>query len=170
MFRAIRQNEEGFTFIEVAVAVFVILTAFVGTLGVIQKTISAVTFSSYKLTASHLAQEGIEIVRQMRDTNWVEKKDDPSNAWDENIPVGDWRADYTTLGVEDPTLNHYSGQKLKVDSDGYNYSSGRATHFKRRISISKPNAYEIQVEVMVEFRHGGATHSLIAEETLFNWR
>jgi len=144
----------------------------VGTLGVIQKTISTVTFSSYKLTAAHLAQEGTEIVRQMRDTNWIEKKDDPSTPWDENIPAGDWRADYTTLEEgKDPTLNHYSGQKLKVDSnDGYSYDPGVTTKFRRKISITKPNPDEINVKVTVEFKHGGATHSLTAEETLYNWR
>ena len=54
---------------EAIVAIFVITTGIVGVLSLVTQTISSATFSKDKLIAAYLAQEGIEIVRNIRDTN-----------------------------------------------------------------------------------------------------
>ncbi|MDI6602665.1 MAG: hypothetical protein QME57_00905 [Patescibacteria group bacterium] len=73
----------GFTFIEVMIAIFVLT---IGVLGVFT-AIQNITFSSQinfsKLTATYLVQEGIELVRNQRDSNWL-----AGDPWDSNLPSG----------------------------------------------------------------------------------
>ena len=74
------KNNKGLTLIELVIAIFVISIGVVGTFGVLQKIVVSTSLSSSKLVAAYLAQEGIEIVRNIRDTNWVE-----GEAWDNDI-------------------------------------------------------------------------------------
>ncbi len=75
----------GFTILEVLFTILVIsigaLTAFV----VVQQIISQTFSSSYRLTAAYLAKEGIEIVRNTRDTNWLEGEN-----WDNGLSSSGW--------------------------------------------------------------------------------
>jgi type II secretory pathway pseudopilin PulG len=73
-------KNSGFTFIEVVVAVFVTGLVVVGVFGLIQSAIIDRTFALCQLQAAYLAQEGIELVRNQRDANWL----DGSLDWDGN--------------------------------------------------------------------------------------
>ena len=75
--------KKGFTMLEVIFAIFVILVGVLGSYTVIQKTISYTYQSSLRLTAAYLAQEGIEVVRNIRDANWVQ-----GEAWDIDLKIG----------------------------------------------------------------------------------
>ncbi|HUQ29920.1 MAG TPA: prepilin-type N-terminal cleavage/methylation domain-containing protein [Candidatus Paceibacterota bacterium] len=58
---------KGFTLIETLVAVAIIMVAIVGPISVMHRTYAAAYIARDKLTASYLAQEGIEDVRVIRD-------------------------------------------------------------------------------------------------------
>ena len=78
--------QKSFTLIEVIVAIFLITVGTVGAFSLIQRTIAFTVISSSRLVAANLAQEGIEIVRNTRDTNWLS-----DNPWDEGLSSGDWQ-------------------------------------------------------------------------------
>jgi len=160
-----KMNKCGFTLVEVLTAIFVILVGIVGALAVIQQTITYTALSSSRLVASYLAQEGIEIVRNIRDGNWLEEA-----AWDDGLGGGDWEADYTTQELTDT----YDGDFLNIDSNGfYSYSAGSPTKFKRKITIvsdldgSDPR---LRVSVLVEWQQVGKNNQVTAQEYLYNWR
>jgi hypothetical protein len=162
---------KGFTLMEAIVAIFVITTGLVGVLSLVSQTISSSTFSKDKLIAAYLAQEGIEIIRNIRDTNWLEGG---TNPWDEGLTgcTGGCIADYTYSEQLDPTLPAYTGQFLNIDSNSYySYSAGTPTKFQRKITIGAgPIADSMNVKVEVFWQEKGAPHKVEAQENLYNWK
>ena len=79
--------KKGFTIIEVIVAISVITIGVLAAFSVVQKIISYTFVSSSRLTAAYLAKERIEVVRNKRDTNWLEGQD-----WTDGIGTTGWAA------------------------------------------------------------------------------
>lgn len=73
----------GFTIIEVMMAVTVLSVGIMGVVSAINYNISVASNAVNRTIAANLAQEGIELVRNIRDTNWIT----PGNAWDDG---GEW--------------------------------------------------------------------------------
>jgi len=63
--------KNGLTVPEVMIAIFVVLIGLSGISGVISKIIPFSGFSSLYFEASYLAQEGIELIRNIRDENLI---------------------------------------------------------------------------------------------------
>ncbi|MBP6933881.1 prepilin-type N-terminal cleavage/methylation domain-containing protein, partial [Candidatus Woesebacteria bacterium] len=63
------KNSKGFSLVEVMVSIGIILVAFTGVLTLINRSVAFHDLAYSRLTASYLAQEGIEIVRNIRDNN-----------------------------------------------------------------------------------------------------
>ena len=178
-------NFRGFTLLEVIVAIFILTVGAGSSFILISKTLSAASLVKENLIASYLVQEGIEIVRNIRDTNWLQARN-PSkiSLFNDGLicpaPPCDFQADYTTLTFtettdfekcSDPGYNchSYDGVPLKIDGGFYNYTSGTETKFKRKITIEKKDSDNIKVEVNVEWTEKGRTHNLKALEYLTGW-
>jgi len=160
--------KNGFTLIEVLIAIFLITTGVIGAFTLIQQVISSISVSSSKLTAAYLAQEGIEIVRNIRDTNWLEQREPPILEWDEGLDVGDWEADYETQNLTQPYTG--DGDFLNIDANGfYSYSLGIPTKFKRKISIEKPNPDILRVSAQIQWEERGRTHTIEVRENFYKW-
>lgn len=171
----------GFTLIETIVAIFLITVGIVGAFTLITYTVSSTTFSTQKLIASYLAQEGIEIVRNIRDTNWLE---DGATLWNAGLTTtcsgtcdettgNGCIADYTYSTIRPPSLPQYTGQVLNIDNNGYySYSTippFTLTKFKRKIVITSAGDI-LAVCVRVEWEEKGKTYSVSAQENLYNWK
>ena len=155
------KRNKGFTLLEVILAIFVIMVGIAGTLGLIQQGISYTQLSSSRLTANYLAQEGIEIVRNIRDANWLKM-----STWSDGIPSGDWEADYKTQNL----TRSYAGTPLNIDSNGfYSYFSGSPTKFKRKITVAKDTDI-LKISVQVEWQERGRNNQVTVQENLYNWR
>ena len=159
------KTNKGFTLIEVLTAIFLIVAGLIGVLSIISQTISFTSLSSSKLVASYLAQEGIEIVRNVRDGNWLEQE-----GWKTGLADGDWQADYNDLAL----FNYNDNNFLKIDSSGfYSYDSGNNTKFKRKITIKQETDAEnneyLKVSVEVMWKQIGKDHTVTAQEYLYNW-
>ena len=74
---------KGFTLIEVIVAIFLVTVGIGGVYALIQRTTAFTPVVSARFTAAYLAQGGIEMVRNIRDTNWLS-----GNPWDSGLPSG----------------------------------------------------------------------------------
>ena len=88
----INKNGVGFTLIEVIMAIFLITIGAGGAFTIIQRTLAFTSVVSSQLTASYLAQEGIENIRNMRDGNWLTQRSNPGRTWDYGIASTDWQA------------------------------------------------------------------------------
>jgi len=74
-------KKNGFTILEVILAIFILTVAVFASFSLIQQTVVGVSLNQSKLIAYYLAQEGVENIRNIRDTNWLQGKD-----WLEGIP------------------------------------------------------------------------------------
>jgi hypothetical protein len=114
--------------------------------------------------ASGLAQEGMEVVRNVRDSGWF-----AGTAFNDAIPDGSYRVQWNSTGLiplgANPPL-------LKDGLRGiYAYDAGTATPFKRTISIvTAASDVEKIITVTVSWNERGIAKSVSAEDHLFNWR
>ena len=162
--RQLIKSESGFTLIEVISAIFVFTLGILAIMVLIDQSIAFSDQVKSKLIASYLAQEGIEIVRNIRDSNWIKK----APSWDSGLSVGDYEADYQSLAV-----SNYTGSYLNIDSNGfYSYSVDTSTKFKRKITISDKtsNPPRMRIASQVNWEIRGKYYYIEAVEYLYNWK
>jgi len=153
---------KGFTLIETIVAISLLTVGVVGSFSLMQKVTSFNSISSSQLVASYLAQEGIEIIRNIRDTNYLE-----GQTWDSGINAGtDARLDYRSQVFPDATCGSY----LQYTGVYYACSADSSSKFRRQITVEKPASDKIVVSVEVSWSERGTAHQVSAETELRNWR
>jgi len=168
-------QNKGLTLIEAVIALFLITMGMVGFFSLFQKIINYNTVISSRLIAAYLAQEGIEIVRNIRDNYWLDT--DPSMTWD------DFRGDgslYCSSGCEfdyeslDFNSFGQGDDYLKIDDNGdnkgfYNYTDGPTTKFKRKIIITSSENEEVNVVAEVRWTEKGQDYEIKVQENLYKW-
>jgi len=133
-----RQKFGGFTLIEVLAAILVLTIGLVSVLSLVSYNIKQGSQTMNQIIAFNLAQEGIEIVRNIRDTNIKQ-----GNDYDLNIANGN--VDYDSGGVVDDI------DELYLISDKYVHDAGAPTPFKRHIEIDSSAGDHLKVESIVEW-------------------
>ena len=149
--------------IEVLISISVISIGVLASYAVIEGFIPSIRQSSLRFTAAYLAQEGIEIVRNVRDENFLKDRN-----WETGLPSGDWQADYTATKLD----NHYNGDYLNIDNNGfYSYQAGsKTTPFKRKITINYDGSDKLNVSVEIYWRYGKDIKGPITvQEVLYKW-
>jgi len=167
---------KSFTLIEVLVAIFLITVGIAAALIVINQTTIFTQVTSSRLVASYLAQEGIEIVKNIRDSNFlkIHKGIIAEEHWIDGLTgcEGGCEADYDDSGLV--SADRY----LKINGGFYNYDSGTDTVFKRKITIfdlldldDPPDGIpdQMKVQVLVSWQERGREHQVIAQENLYKW-
>jgi len=158
------KNNSGFTLVESMIAVGLIVTGVVGVLTLVSRSIGFNGLAFNRLTAANLAQEGIEIVRNIRDTNWIN-----GLAWDNGLSDGEYQLDHSS---QPPLTAYDSAQTLLWDeNNGYfNYTVGNNTVYQRKITINHLSADQMQVKATDTWTgRGGGNFETIVEDRLFNW-
>ena len=151
---------------ELIVVIFFVSVTLPGILFAISRAAAVVEGSTLRLRAVYLAQEGIEITRNIRDTKWLNGA--TSTALE---TAGDYEADCNSTALAPLSSLRF----LKIDNNGfYQYSTGERTLFKRKITIDKaddldgdtyPDRERVTVEV---FWTKGGDHSVKVQEYLYN--
>lgn len=146
-----------------ALITLVVLTVALGPALILATNISSVSsVIKNNLIAANLAQEGIEVVRSIRDTNWF-----LGIPFDSGLGTGAYRIEWNSGSV----LSLGSNPTLKEDNGLYNYSTGNDTIFKRTVTVTKVNAGELRIESSVTWdERGGNAQNLTVESHLFDWK
>ena len=173
-----KNSASGYTIIEIAVSLFVISVGLLGAFALLQGAIGPSATASSQLIAIYLAQEGIEIVGNIRESNYVE------------IHRGNALVTWTSNGLDNcsngckalyagPALSPISpNDPLLRDSSGfYNYSSGTPTKFSRVIFITIidpdgiPNTGDeyLNVSSRVEWQERGKIYNTTIKKLFYNW-
>ncbi len=92
------KNQAGQSLIEMLIALFILVIAMTATIVLVTSSIKSGRDSINKLIATNLAREGIEVVRNVRDSNWIEPTG--AVAWDDGLST-----DGTAIPVIMPHLN-----------------------------------------------------------------
>jgi type II secretory pathway pseudopilin PulG len=160
MFKIFKSNK-AFSLIGIIVTIFVVSVGLMGILGLSSSSLKGASLSKNRLIASGLAQEGIEVIRNIRklNTEW----DD----WYNSIVNGDYRVQY-----DSSALMAFSETPLKLDpaSGLYQYDSGENSIFYRKITLTKISDYEIKVVVELKWLLKGDQRILTVEDRLWNWK
>jgi len=165
-----KKNNRAFTLVELMAAMVVISIGLVGVGNIITQILVQSRYISSKLVAAYLAQEGLEIVRNIRDTNWLT----PGNQWNSNL-IGDGTGtvQYDSSAVNfGPNSIDDTGARLKLDPTNqfYNHTTGVDTPFYRLITISQISPTELEVKCQVKWIDMGIAHTVTAVEDLYKWR
>lgn len=169
----IQKTERGFTILEVLMAIFVLTLGVSASFALVQQSVASVNSLKSKLVAAYLVQEGMELIKNVRDTNLLTQREDPILAWDENLPPITCGS-YFEIDYKNQILC-YSGEGhyLNNESAGfYSYSAGDRTIFKRKITIDEKTEGPLEgmkVTVEVSWQDRGIPRSLKAIEYIYNW-
>jgi len=171
-------HERGFTILEIIAATFVITLIVGGVYSLVVFNLRASGDVARHLEAAYLAQEGIEVVRNLRDANFLairKAQCNPINTPDcwKGVGTGSF-ADLTIC--DSPTgceaqynsisLAPYADTFLLQDGNGlYNYTTGTQALFKRKITIddSASDLLKVDVEVLWD------SQRVVASTELYNW-
>ncbi len=144
----IKDNNLGFTFVELLVSFAVMTIAMLGIFSFIIQNIRVQRVNKDYLIASMLSQEGLEIVRSIRDQTWLEEPVPPALApetWDYLVglysnddfivdPVN-WRAEANVADVATITDDPVCRLNLPVAGVYQHGGAGTPTRFYRLIKI-----------------------------------
>lgn len=157
-----KSNNAGFTLIETIVALAILTMAIIPALYLSNSAVNVASNVQDDLVAAGLAQEGIEVVRAIRDTNFFSNQ-----SFNTGLASGSYRLEWNSTSLlalgANPPLNINNGQ--------YTYTGGTPTKFFRTISISPVNAGELKVTSSVTWAQRGSVNKTVqVEDHLFNWK
>lgn len=172
--------KKGFTLIETLVAVTILALAIAGPMYAASRTLIAAQNSKNQLTASHLAQEGVEYMRRLRDNRYLSNKSNPDQAFADfvgnvssctsaapckvDVLSGSMTGSHSACGASCPLYINASGQYAIAPS-------GTASLFTRKVHVvSRPVDFEADVVSRVEWTFKGVTYNVEVIDTLKSWQ
>lgn len=148
--RIFRQNQ-GVFLVELMIALSVTVVSILAMLGLLSRSLSLNRAISNDYIATYLAAEGIEIVKNIIDTNKLENA-----VWIEDLNEGSYEPDYTDDSLS--SSNVFSGKKLRFDDSSgiYQYTAGVETPFIRKVAVkfiqdAGGEVYVVRVDSTVEW-------------------
>ncbi len=167
----------GFTLVETLVAISIFTVSILGVMSVLTSGIANTNYAKKKMIAIYLAQEGIEYIRNMRDTFVLYGDDDPSN-WHQFGSVIDkcgntGQGNNKTCYFDDQALNFSNSNMPMAEGDlivscdpggdgpcpelfynsytgkyDYDNINGANSGFIRTIQASYPNGPNGEIEIL----------------------
>lgn len=161
--------KKSFSLLGVLISSEILTVAAVAIIGLMASSIIYAKTSGNKLVALGLAQEGIEITRNIRDRNWLAGG---SLAWRDGLADGAYQAKLNPLGLIGLTAEN---KKMRYGTDFWYVPAepsvlGADTIFERIITISTGTEGEIIAECETSWSERGKNFSIVLEDKLYNWR
>ena len=179
---------KGFTLIETLIAVLLLVTAVTGPLTIASRGLVSATVAKDQIVAYYLAQDAIEYVRWVRDTNqlggqnWLAGLDGADGAPNCIIIVDSNDQPCTVDVFKAPGTEFMSCQGLGGSCSVlyYDNSNGYYTHtstlntrtiFRRVIELAPVTTDEYLLTAHVQWTStGGSTRDVIIQEHIYNWQ
>jgi Tfp pilus assembly protein PilV len=173
-----RKPQAGFTLVETLAAILLVTVAIVAPMALTVQSLSVAYYARDQITASNLAQEGIEGVRTVRDGNILSSAEGNTVPLFQGIPVDG--SNFKVDGTQTNPANIISScggacPFLDLNNGLYAYT-GTPTGFTRTMtatvvwSDSGGNAQEIRVTSTVTWKTAAyQTRQIRLTENLYNW-
>lgn len=168
-----KSKKMGFSLIESLVAISILIIGILSAFVLVIRTLATTPVIQSRLIAANLAQEGVELIRQIRDTNFIN-----SQNWRTGLAEGEYQIDSTSKTLE----NFDKSRPLMFDDTNliYGYKTGRTYpyFFLRKIKITNmANTNEMQLNVIVSWCVkktedqclANPTYQIDVEDHLFNY-
>ena len=167
---AMRRNGGGFSVVEIVITIGLLSFGVIGIYSAFSTIATLHTDIAYRFTAAYLAQEGVEIVRNMRDYNFIVSS--PFAASISDCSAG-CQLDYKTATPLEELQNQlqpYGGSFLNLDANGlYSYDGGSATPFRRAVTVTLEASDVVKVSVLMTWEYKGVSLSYQIHDYLYNW-
>lgn len=163
IFKRYFPSKKGQTLVESVIAVSLLSVGLLAIVSLINRSLSLNRTSAESYTATYLAAEGIEVVKNIVDSNAIKKL-----AWNAGLANGDYEVEYDSTSLS-PNQNRF----LDYDSSSnlYGYGVATPTGFKRMIRITLVGSEEIKVNSIVSWTTaGGGDFRVNLEDHFMNWR
>lgn len=182
-FFLINKKNKGFTLVETLVAIAIFAFSITALISITATGVFNTNFVKNKFTASYLALEGAELVRNIRDTailndrTWVAIFTDPSilaNCYNDNFCYIDPEPFIATPVAQNcpgicPFLNYRRGDNGKFNYDVADGNTNFRSIFRRSINIRPIGSEEVLVTSRVEWEQGRELRSTEFSLNLTNW-
>ena len=186
-------GKRGFTLLETLVAISILVFAITATFTAAQSSLSVSIDSRDRITAYYLAQEAVELVRNVRDENSLYNYQNPSTPRHWLFGLSEAQSDPCYSGslgakkcfvdaltkVFDDCDTPTTCPKLRQDTNtasvtyglyGHSNSSWPESMYKREIAFTEISSTEILLTVTMTWNKGPLTRTFQAKETLRNWQ
>ena len=184
------RTTRGFTLVETLAAITLIMVAIVAPMGLTVQSLSVAYYARDQITASNLAQEGIEAVRAVRDGNVLQTAEGNTTPLFQNILPACGSACYVDATKFNnaptdlnPVITACGGACPALETDGqlygYNNSGWTNSNFTRTISAcyiqtngtcGATASDEVRLTVVVSWQTAAyKTQSITLTENLYNW-
>ncbi|MFA5098771.1 MAG: hypothetical protein WC461_00940 [Candidatus Paceibacterota bacterium] len=159
-----KKEAGGYLLIESMIGISIAVVGLLGVLALLSHSIGLNRVIGNQLIANYLAAEGIEISKNIIDSNTIQ-----GNPWNQGLDMdGKFEADYSSVNLE-PSQN----RKLLFDdiSNFYGYTNGSQSPFTRIISVYPVSPDEVKIDSTVSWTdRGSAKLQVTMEDYFFNWR
>ncbi|MDD4902587.1 MAG: hypothetical protein PHE24_05650 [Patescibacteria group bacterium] len=174
-------ENSGFTLLEITIVIFIIVIGLIGILSLANQNVQVGTINKNTLIASQLAQEGLEVVRNKRDVNWLQGGTwNTSSTTGSHLDIIQAAANYiytvdAYTGAIDNTLTsgiNDSLAKLYLNAGGFytHAITATTTAFSRIITVGNESAASTSVTCLVQWKKGTNTYNFSAQTVLYNWK
>jgi len=172
------KNNQGFTIAEMVVVIFIISVSLIGILSLISQNIRAEYVNKNMVIASQLAQEGLELVRNIRDDNFINGGGDWKHgaggalSKDDIVQDNVYTIDYVNGINNNVDSINDANAKLYLDNNSFyeNSSSANPTIFSRVITVDNETADSITLTCVVQWQDHSSPRQYSVQMVLYNWR
>lgn len=158
-----KQDRQGIVLMESLIAITIAVVGLLGMFTLLSRSLSLTRVISDRYVAANLGQEGVEIVKNIIDTNILQTK-----PWNQGLATGFYEVEHDSGLQPDTSRNLY----FNPTTGFYSYDRvGKETQFKRQIRVERIGADEIKVEAIMKWiSRGGATFEETFEDHFLNWQ
>ena len=179
-------KKDGFTLVETLVALFIFSVSVITTMSVVSGGIANTNYAKNKVISEYLAQEGIEYVKNLRDSS-VLYTTDTQTGWNDFIKKLNnagctvngcyFNNDESTFSTNNPIMGITFLECLSGicpdfyynESTGkYSYTGTNASIFSRKILIQQIDNDDIKIISQVTFKTGLKSSTISFSEDLSN--
>lgn len=183
MWNKFKNNKDGFTLTEVLIGIMILTVAIVAATNLLVGLVNSNQNNLTTMQAYYLAQEGIEGVRNIRDTNWLHNTnwlgEGAEELWGDSLEVGgeysinlrdDAFTQAATRGLVGKKIFLKAASPWNISSSGGSEVEG-FNKFKRTIFIKSYNEENhVLVEAKVEWDLGAKHREVVLSGVLSNWK
>jgi hypothetical protein len=128
-------SSSGQILIEVMIAVSISVVSLIGFFGLLKSSFQLTRITADNYIATHLAVEGVEIVANIMQTNYIDTIRNRSNQFNRNLSAGSWEIDFNTQKIDSAT-SRIQNRPFNFDGIYYGYGAGTSTtEFYRIVDI-----------------------------------
>lgn len=191
MKKFLKQKNNGFTLLETLVGLSIFTVSILAMMSLLASSVSDTNYAQKKIIAGYLNQEGIEYIRNLRDTyaffdvnvdsrqRWTDFKNRLLEARCDGEygcyidDSGLLKGDSKMQPIKDLRLLECAEICANILYDPttgkYGFVSGEDSGFSRKISIESINDDEIKVRSTTSWIQGSGNFSVTFSERLYNW-